>query len=87
MSIKNSNFVSGYQQTMTDKEIYKARAEGLNRVAEERIKFTSKPFLELLDIAFNISKDNSPNYQEHRNRKIIEKIQYRKALIKLLNND
>jgi hypothetical protein len=72
---------------MTEKEIYKARAEGLNWIAEKRALYNSDHFFELLDIAFQISKENSPNYKLHRDEKIMEKIKFRKALNALFLND
>ncbi|MEW6196017.1 MAG: hypothetical protein AB1521_12775 [Bacteroidota bacterium] len=72
---------------MTDKEIYKGRAEGLNWIAEKRALYNSNHFFELLDFAFQISKENLPNYKLHREEKILEKIKYRKALNVLFGND
>jgi hypothetical protein len=68
---------------MTDKEIYKARAEGLNRIAELRSNYKSGLFLELLDLAHTIAKENSRDHEKHRELKIWEKVKFRKALNKL----
>lgn len=72
---------------MTEKEIYKARAEGLNWIAEKRTAYRSGSFYELLDIAFQVSKENSPNYLLHRENKILEKVKIRKALNSLFADD
>lgn len=72
---------------MTDKEIYKARAEGLNWISENRMLYNSTNFFELLDLAFLVSKENSANYSLHREEKIKEKIKFRKALNRLFSND
>ncbi len=68
---------------MTDKEIYKARVEGLNHIVKMRHKYSSNSFLELLNIAFEISSKNSPDYKQHRKRKILEKAKVRKRLVQL----
>ena len=70
---------------MTDKEIYKAREEGLNLVSELRQNYSPEAILELLDIAFHLSKKNSPNYELHRKEKVLEKAEARMRFIKLFN--
>jgi hypothetical protein len=72
---------------MTDKEIYKARAEGFRLISEFRESYKSGNFYELLDFTFRISKENSPDYFKHREEKIKEKIKFRKNLNKLFKND
>ncbi len=86
-AIKSVFLFKEYWQVMTDKEIYKARAEGFNRVAELRNTFKSGLFLELLDLAFSVVKENSNDYEKHRDKKIFEKVKYRLALNKLFIYD
>jgi hypothetical protein len=71
---------------MTEEEIYKARAEGLNIVSELRRSYSDKLVLELLDLAFHVSKLNSPKYEELRTNKILEKAEARKRFIRLFEN-
>ena len=72
---------------MTDKEFYKARAEGWNKIAELRSQYNTNAFFELLDIAFQVVKKNNPDFVMHREEKIWAKVKYRKALNSLKIND
>lgn len=72
---------------MTEKEFYKARAEGWNKVAALRSQYNTEAFFELLDIAFQIVKKNHPDFEKHREEKILAKIKFRKALNSLKINE
>ena len=72
---------------MTDKEIYKARAEGWNKIAELRSEYNTSAFFELMDLAFQVVRENNPDYMQHREEKILAKVKFRKALNSLKLND
>ncbi|KAF0151147.1 MAG: hypothetical protein FD143_2182 [Ignavibacteria bacterium] len=65
---------------MKDKEFYKARAEGWNKVAELRREYNTSAFFELLDLAEQIVKENNSEFSLHRDEKILAKVKFRKEL-------
>jgi putative sterol carrier protein len=65
---------------MTEKEFYKARAEGWDKILELRSDYNTSAFFELLDLAEQIVKENNPNFSAHREEKLLAKVKYRKAL-------
>lgn len=71
---------------MTEKEIYKARAEGLNRVAELHQEVSDSSFLEFMSYVREVAiqyKQNPDTIQQE----ILEKSEIRKKLNQLFQNE
>ncbi len=71
---------------MTDKEIYKARAEGLNRISEIKNEVSDADFLEFMCFVREAAGQYQPEWKLIQ-QEIMEKCEIRKKLNKLFNNE
>lgn len=71
---------------MTDKEIYKARAEGLEIIANNNKPVSDTDFLEFMSCVKEISEQYRTNFKSVE-EEILEKCEIRKKLNQLFQNE
>lgn len=71
---------------MTDKEIYKARAEGYNRIAKISNEVSDSEFLEFMGFIREATNTYQPDIKTIE-QEVIEKSEIRKRLIELFKNE
>lgn|GEM_PF-2255443 len=71
---------------MTDKEIYKARAEGYNRIAEISNEVSDNEFLEFMGFIREVTNTYQSDIETIK-QEVMEKSEIRKKLIELFKNE
>lgn len=71
---------------MTDKEIYKARAGGFERIANIHSEVSDSSFLEFMSLVREVAEQYKPS-EKYILDKILEKSRIRKELNLLFNNE